>query len=334
MRAVAITAPGRVEVIESADPSVREGETEIAVSGVGLNRLDASMLAGDFSLDYPHVIGSDIVGRVNACPSGRFSDGDRVLVNPALPQDGVRGWNSTRRCDFVRILGLHVPGGLAERVVVKDDQVYRAPHGLTDETAAAIPLDYLTAWRMLTTRARVTSGEAVLVWGAAGPLGCAATAIAAHLGARPIAVGSRSGDAAILEALGAVGWVDYTSPDFEDSVRAIAGGDVPVVFESVGKASWSRSIELVAPSGRIVICGTTSGGNGTTDLTELYYKQINVLGSRMGYPDEFEAMLEAFAQGLRPPPVADTFPMSEPSSAFAQLSGRVRAGKIVLLNDL
>lgn len=334
MRAVAITAPGQMKVVEIPDGRADSGETEVEVSAVGLNRLDAMMLGGEFSLDYPHVFGSDVVGRVRACASGRFSEGERVLINPALPEDEAQGWGTERDCDFVRILGLHSYGGGAQRLVVSDEQVYHVPSALSDDVAAAVPLDYLTAWRMLTTRAGVVKDENVLIWGAAGPLGCAAIAVTAHLGARPIAVGRRSDDAAVLQGLGAVGWVDYTADDFIDQVRAIAGGDVGVVFESVGKASWQRSIEVVAPRGRIAICGTTSGGDGITDLTELYYKQVSVFGSRMGYPDEFEAMLDAFSAGLRPPPVAAMFPMSEATAAFRELDDRTRPGKVVLLNDL
>ncbi len=335
MKALALTGPNQLEILDLPSPEPDIGATLIDVQAVGLNRLDLMMFDGDISVPYPHVFGSDVVGRVVACPSGAFDAGDRVFVNPGLPEDASHGWGPSRHCQFVRILGLHVNGALSEGLVVGDEQVYLAPAHLSDEQLATIPLDYLTAWRMLVSRARVEPGEFVLVWGAAGPLGCAAIAICTLLGAHAIAAGSRQEDYQTLREIGAVAWADYTSPHFGDDVRAAAHGDVDIVFESVGAASWSQSLELVAPSGRIAISGTTSGSDGRTNLTDLYYKQVSVLGSRMGYPEEFEAMLaEVVAERLEPAPVAATFGMREAAAAFNQLATRERAGKIVLQNDL
>lgn len=336
MKAMAVTAPGCIEYVSDfPDPELADGRTLLRIRAVGLNRLDLMGYTGEVPLSYPHVLGADIVAEVVQCPSGAFSTGARVFVNPALPEDSDAGWGTNRSCDYVRILGLHVDGGLAEFAVVPDEQIYLVPRHLSDEEAAAIPLDCLTAWRMLTSRAEVAQGEHVLIWGAAGPLGCAAIAICAHLGAHPIAASSRRSDAAKLRELGAIAWVDYNVGSFLDDVKSAANGRVDVVFESVGAASWSKTMEIVAPRGRVVLCGTTSGSNAPTDLTELYYKQVSVLGSRMGYPSEFETMVSAVASRSLPPlPVAATFGMSETEGALDYLVHRDRPGKVVVVHDL
>lgn len=316
------------------EPSSGHGRTVVRVSAVGLNRLDSLVADGELGVPLPHICGADVVGVVVQCDSGRHEVGTRVLINPALPQSGD-SWPSSRKCAYVRILGAHVDGGMAEYLSVGDDQIYPAPAGLDDVTATTIPLDYLTAWRMLMSRAHLSSGEAVLVWGAAGPLGCAAIRICEMVGAAVVAVGSRRDDAQQLQAIGASSWLDYSADDFAERLKATAGDGFDVVFESVGRATWEHSVASVAQSGRIVISGVTSGHEAVTDLEDVYYKQVSILGSRMGYPGEFEDMLSALNEGrLKPGLVAETFGMRDAEAALASIIDRKRPGKVVLRNDL
>ncbi len=316
------------------EPRIEAGRTVVRVSAVGLNRVDLLVADGELGVPLPHICGADVIGVVAQCDSGCHEVGSRVLLNPALPESGD-SWPPSRECAYVRILGAHVDGGMAEYVAVGDDQIYPVPAELDDVTAVTIPLDYLTAWRMLVTRATLKPGEKVLVWGAAGPLGCAAIRICEMVGATVVAVGSRASDEQPLRALGAASWLDYSAGDFEDRLKDVAGDGFDVVFESVGKASWQHSIASVAQSGRIVISGVTSGHEAITDLEEVYYKQVAILGSRMGYPAEFEDMLDALNSGrLKPGLVADSFGMRDADAALRSLLDRKRAGKVVLRNDL
>jgi NADPH:quinone reductase-like Zn-dependent oxidoreductase len=315
------------------EPEEREGYTTIRVSHVGLNRLDLLLADGELSVPLPHICGSDVVG-VTASASDRFELGTRVLVNPAFPQEGDE-WPPGREVPFVRILGAHTQGGLAEFLSVPDAQLYELPPGLTDAEAATLPLDFLTAWRMLMTKAGIREGERVLVWGASGALGCAAVRICRAVGANAVAVGSRPRDEEALRAIGAESFLNYAAPDFAAALRQSAGEGFDVVFESVGAESWRHTIETVAQSGRVVISGVTTGAEGVTDLEELYYKQITVYGSRMGYPAEFEEMLaEVEAGRLLPLPIARQFPFSSLPNAMEALRHREAPGKVVLRNDL
>lgn len=316
------------------NPIARPGKTLVRVSAVGLNRVDLLVANGEIGVALPHVCGADVVGVVAQCESGRHEVGSRVMINPALPQEGD-SWPPSREFPYVRILGAHADGGMADYVAVGDDQTYPVPPELDDIAAATIPLDYLTAWRMLITRAAIKPGETVLVWGAAGPLGCAAIRICEMVGATAVAIGSRPSDEQQLLTIGATSWLNYSTDDFADRLRDVAGDGFNVIFESVGKASWEHTIASVAQSGRIVISGVTSGREAITDLEEVYYKQVSILGSRMGYPAEFEAMLDALNRGsLKPGLVADSIGMRQADDAFGLLIDRERPGKVVLRNDL
>jgi len=331
MQVVSITDVDEIRHLTKADPVPIVSQSLIRVHVVGLNRLDLLMLHGDLSVPLPHTPGSDLVGSVVDSPSGRFPSGARVLVNPALPEQPDTSWPPSRECEYVRILGCHTQGALAEYVLVPDEQLYPVPDALSDSEAATLPLDYLTAWRMLVSKAQVEAGDRVVVWGASGSLGCAAIAILSHLGATPIALVGRSSDAEVLRQHGAAVCIDYRSPDLLARVRNVTDGGPTVVFESVGSSTWQATQEMVRQGGRIVICGTTSGGVAPTDLEELYYKQVSVHGSRMGYPAEFEAMLQAVREGgLRPAPIALTVPFSEAERGLAYLETRVRPGKVLV----
>ena len=229
---------------------------------------------------------------------------------------------------------MHSAGGYGSLVAVPDAQVYPVPPGLTPIEAAAFPLDYLTAWRMLVTKADLHAGESVLVWGASGALGTAAIRVAKSLGAVVIAAAGSPAFADRLLQIGADHAVLYKSERVADRVKEMTGGaGADCVFESIGAATFEISMNAVRPFGRIVICGTRSGNCATTNLEDLYYNQIRVLGSRMGSKSEFEEVLRRVSQPELRPVIADELSIDDVRAAHALMEQRRHVGKIVLRHE-
>jgi NADPH:quinone reductase-like Zn-dependent oxidoreductase len=209
--------------------------------------------------------------------------------------------------------------------------VYPKPANLSFVEAAAFPLTFLTAWHMLVGRADVQKGESVFIWGASGSLGSAAVQLAQYLGARVIAA-TRSEDAAKkIRAVGADESVLYTETDVVHEVQLLTNGlGVDVVFESVGEKTWQQSIAMLRMLGRLVIAGTTSGDNGAINLSDLYYKQLTILGARMGTKEEFEKVLSIMESGTMKPVIDSVFPLEKSAEAQRRMEEGKHVGKIVL----
>lgn len=335
MKAAYITHLAGLDALTIGDlqrPQAADGETLIRVQAVGLNWLDVLLRTEDFGLTFPHIPGSDVAGVVEETRSPLLKRGDLVVVNPAIPCGKCDGEAaSADACKFVRILGVHRAGGYGSFVSVPDNQLYHAPAGMSVTEAAAFPLDYLTAWRMLVTKADLKSGESVLIWGASGSLGCAAVAIARSLGAVVIATAGSRDLADGLLAIGAHHIVLYKTENVDERVRALTHGvGADCVFESIGAATFETSMSAVRPHGRIVICGTRSGNAANVNLEDLYYNQIRVYGSRMGTRSEFEEVMSRISQPTWKPVVAAEFALDAVREAHGLLQNRTKIGKIVL----
>jgi NADPH:quinone reductase-like Zn-dependent oxidoreductase len=334
MKAVAITRLGGPEVIESIDTGVQisadEGMVVIHTEATSYNNIDAILRTEDFGLQFPIIAGSDVVGRVQTGPMA----GKRVMVNPGVPCGSCDMCLSGNRCRYVKILGVHIPGGYAEFVKVPSAQCYEVPESHPIEELAAFPLAFLTAWRMLKTRAKVLPGQTVLIWGATGGLGSAAIAVTRALGGHPIAVTRRSEHVGTLIDYGAAEVVDVSAVDPVDQVARLTGGGVDVVFEGPGAATWDRSIAMVTQGGVIVTAGVTTGNMVALDVEDLYYRQISILGSRMGYADEFEEVLGQLVSGGLRPLVDEVTTLSSARSVHEKVLAGNRCGKVVMLNDL
>lgn len=296
------------------DPVVKDGEVLVKVKACALNRLDIWLRSGRYKVELPHILGSDISGI-------RIDTNEEVIVNPAIPCKNCENCKTGDECTSVKIFGFHTKGGYAELVSVPVEQLYPKPEGLSFNEAAAFPLTFLTAWRMLVTRGQIKNGETVFIWGASGGLGQAGIQIAKHFGAKVI--GASKIDS------GADFTVDYHEVDVVEDVKKITNGrGVDMVFESVGKDTISRSIKMLKPSGRIVLAGTTSGMEASIDFNDLYTRQISIIGSRMGTRSEFEQVL-AFI-GKRKIKIAEVFPLNEAEEAHKLMESSAHVGKIVL----
>jgi NADPH:quinone reductase-like Zn-dependent oxidoreductase len=234
-------------------------------------------------------------------------------------------------CREYRILGAQLHGGYAELVRCPVANVVPIPDGIPFEEAAAFPLVFLTAWRMLMTRARVVLGEDVLVWAAGSGVGMAAIQIAKVFGARVIAT---AGSAAKLEqarALGADATIDHHAQDVVAEVRRLtAKKGVEVVIEHTGEQTWERSILSLAHRGRLVTCGATTGPEGRTELRHVFAKQLTLMGSYMGSKADLLDAAALFFQGRLRPVVHEVMPLADAPRAHEMMEASRHFGKIVL----
>jgi NADPH:quinone reductase-like Zn-dependent oxidoreductase len=338
---VAVLSQGRAAVFEEplgpAGVRVRElprtepapGSVAIAIKAASINHLDLWMAHGAQRVTPPRVIAADGAGVVAASGDPGWRPGDEVVVYPVVC-DWECEWcraGQNVKCPRFGVIGEHTDGTACELLHVDARNVFARPKPLSWEEAAAFPLTFLTAWRMLTTRARLQPGEKVLVVGAGAGVAVAAIRIARHLGARVFAT-SRS-EVKRRRAMEIGAEAAFDSADFSKSVREASGGGVDVVFEHVGPATLGESMRSVVNGGRVVLCGSTSGVKAEITMPRLFWGQIDLLGSTMGNVDEFRSVLEAMEEGLKPV-VDGVYPLSDVEDALKRLDAAEQFGKVVL----
>jgi NADPH:quinone reductase-like Zn-dependent oxidoreductase len=341
MKAVAIRSHGGPEVVnveDLPDPQPGPGQVLVAVKAAALNHLDIWVRKGwqGLALSFPHVLGSDVAGVVEAVGPGAegVKVGDTVVLNPSLGcgrcEQCLSGHENL--CRKFSILGEHVSGGQAQKIAISARHVLPKPARLSFEEAAAVPLTFMTAWHALVQRANVRPGETVLVHAAGSGVGVAAVQIAKLLGARVIATAGSDAKLEKAKGLGADEVVNYEKQDFSKEVRRITerkGADV--VFEHVGKTTWEKSILSVALGGRITTVGATTGYDPLTDLRHVFFRQISILGSTMGTAADLLNVLRFVGEGKLRPVVDRVLPLSEARKAQGLLSERAQFGKVVLV---
>ena len=325
MRAIRIHEDGGPEVLryeDVPDPAPGPGEVLIRLRAASLNHLDLWVRQGRPSVPKPRILGADGAGVVAGLGEGvdGFAGGERVVINPGIEHG-----------DRITVIGEHTDGTHAELIAVPAGQVYAIPDELSFEEAAAFPLVFETAYRMLVTRARLREGEWVLVWGVGGGVATAALAIAKALGARVLATSSSDEKLERARELGADAVVNHATGDVRAVVKEVTGGPgVDVVVEHVGEATWATSLAAVRPRGRVVVCGATTGPNPPAQLHRVWWKQLDVLGSTMGTRADFEAAFELVLSGRARPVVDAVFPLAEAAAAHERLEAGGQLGKIVL----
>ena len=306
-------SPGRYAWGEVELPEPGPDDVRVEVVASALNHMDLWLTKGMPKPHLPHVPGCDVAGRLD--------DGTEVVVNPAV---------SCRRCDVClagesplcrrfQIAGEHRWGGHGTHLVVPTANVVPKPPSLSWEEAAAYPLAYLTAWRML-RRARLRASETVLVVGVGGGVSSAALVLAKAMGARVF--GTSRGEAKRQAAI-ALGAEDAFDSAGEWPVKA------DVVIENVGPATWSQSVKALARGGRLVTCGGTSGQQVELNLPRLFFAQHEIIGSTMGSYQEFAEVTRMVAGGV-PVVVDETFALDEYPKALDRLAEGAQLGKIVL----
>jgi NADPH:quinone reductase-like Zn-dependent oxidoreductase len=321
--------PSGVVIEQRPRTRASPGTVAVEVRSAALNHLDLWVLGGAQRVAPPRVLCADGAGVVADDPSGRWQPGDEVVVYPVSccwECDACRAGQQVL-CPHFGILGEHTDGTACELLHVPSRNLFPRPAGLTWDEAAAFPLTFLTAWRMVVTRARLRAGETMLVVGAGAGVAAAAIAIGRHLGARVLATSRSPAKRQRAADLGAE--VTFDSAGFSEAVRQASGGGVDVVFEHVGPATLQESVRSLRRGGRLVFCGSTSGVRAELNLPRLFFAQADVLGSTMGNAGEFEEVLRAIGQGLRPT-VDSTYPLEEVRSALERLDHAEQFGKVTL----
>ena len=341
MKAVYFEKHGGPEVLQYGErptPEPGPGEVRIAVRAAALNRLDVFVRNGIPNVPLPQIPGADAAGVVDALGEGvsGLTPGDRVLVQPGLfcTQCELCRAGEQSLCATYRILGEHTAGTFAEYAVVPARNLFPIPERLSFEEAAAFPLAYQTAWRMIVGRGAVRAGETVLIHGAGGGVSGAAVEIALLCGARVLATTSGEEKAARLRASGIERVIDYAKEDVGQAVRSHTGKrGADLIVDTVGEATWMTSLKCAARGGRIVTCGATSGPNPKEEIRLIFWKQLSILGSTMANDREFQALYAAVASGRIRPRVDRVFALSDAAAAYRYMEEGGQHGKIVLAPD-
>ncbi len=323
------------EVIDLPEPGPREAR--VRVRAVALNHLDLWVRAGlpNLKLEYPHRLGSDVVGEVEALGTGArgVKAGDRVVVNPGISCGVCEACLMGRDplCRYYAILGEHTQGGYSRHLNVPDTNLLAYPGALPFTDVAAVPLVFLTAWQMLVGKAALQPGETVLVQAAGSGVSSAAIQIAKLHGARVIATTGTDAKAERALALGADEVINYATQDLVAEVKRLTGKrGADVVVEHVGGEVMTKSVLAAASGGRIVTCGATAGFEPKIDFRHVFFRQLSILGSTMGPKGMLFAILEHVKAGRLRPVVDRVLPLWQAGDGHRALEAREAFGKIVL----
>jgi zinc-binding alcohol dehydrogenase/oxidoreductase len=315
VKAVRIHEEGGSEVLvyeDAPDPEPGPGEVLVELRAAALNHLDLWIRKGLPSVPKPRILGADGAGI-------RRDTGERVVVNPGIEHGGR-----------ISVVGEHMDGTCAELVAVPEGNVYPIPDGLSFEEAAAFPLVFETAYRMLVTKARLQADEWVLVWGIGGGVATAALAIAKALGARVVVTSSSPEKLARARELGADEALDHRDEAVAKQVKELTGGGAHVVVDDVGEATWKKTLDAARQDGRVAVCGATTGPNPPAMLHRIWWKQLTILGSTMGTKADFEGAYDLVVSGRARPVIDSIFPLAETRAAHERLESGKQLGKVVL----
>ena len=340
MKASIFRQHGGPEVLEYTDvpePRIRANEVLVEVKACALNHLDIFVRDGlpGIEIPLPHILGSDIAGVVREVGGlvTWVKTGDEVMVNPGVSCGHCEACLSgeDNLCREYDMIGYRRDGGYAELVAVPGTNIIPKPAKLSWEEAAALPLVTVTAWHMLVTRVDVQPGENVLVHAAGSGVGSIAIQIAKLRGARVITTASTDEKLEKARELGADVTINYTREDWPKEVRRLTDRKgVDVVVEHTGAATWPGSISSLKNNGRLVTCGATSGYDARTDLRQVFFRHLNILGSFMGSKAELLEAMKFVNEGKIRAVVDQVLPLSEAREAHELIENRAQFGKVVL----
>ncbi len=342
MKAAYFDQHGKLDQIKFGDlpvPTIKPNEVLISTHYGALNHLDLFVLQGwpGLNLKLPHIMGSDGAGIVKAVGDEvkEFTVGDRVTVNPGIGCGiciyCLSGQQSL--CNRFQIIGEHSDGTFAENFTIPVTNVLKIPDDFSFQTAAAAPLTFLTAWRMLVSKANVRSGDTVLVQGASGGVSIAAIQIAKFFGAKVIATTSSAEKVEKAYGLGADHVINYReTPNYSKSIYKDLTNKhgIDVAVDSVGTATFSTSVKLLNKGGRLVTCGATTGPKTDIDIRQIFWKQISLIGSTMSNHHEFSQVMNLIFSKKLKPQIDRIFPLTEVKEAEEYLEQGIHFGKVLI----
>jgi NADPH:quinone reductase-like Zn-dependent oxidoreductase len=330
-------APSVLHYTDVNEPHLRPNEVLVRVHACALNHLDLWVRRGlpGIPIPLPHIPGSDIAGEIaKVGPEVHTVHvGQKVVLAPGVTCGKCPACLSgnDNLCRDYTNLGYMMDGGCAELVRCPEVNCMPYPGNLDWVHAAAVPLVFQTAWHMLVGRAHLQPGETVLVLAAGSGVGSAALQIAKFFGARVIATAGSDEKLEKAKQIGADEAIHHGIMPIAKEVRRLTSNHgVDVVFEHVGTATWDESIKSLAPAGRLVTCGATTGYDARIDVRFLFTRQLSILGSYMGNKSELRTVLSLVAQGRLKPIVDKVWPLHDCIAAHNYLEKGKQFGKVVL----
>jgi NADPH:quinone reductase-like Zn-dependent oxidoreductase len=332
MKAVVLKQHGAIDSLEYVtdfpDPKAVDGHVVIRVGATSFNYHDIFTVRGmpGIKVPMPMIIGLDIAGEILDVGAGvaGWQAGDRVLVNPLNKQKGL--------------MGEMMHGGLAEKCLVAADQLIRMPDGVSYEQAAALPVAYGTAHRMIITHDTIKQGEKVLVLGASGGVGTGCVLLAKMLGAEVIACASSADKIQRLKDLGADHVINYKDTDFSKWAIEKFGkpqrrnyeGGVDVVINFTGGDTWAPTLKCVKRGGKILVCGATAGFDPKEDLRYIWSFELKVIGSNSFYDENLKALMDLIVQGKMKPVIDEVLPLKKAAHGLKLIENREVFGKVIV----
>ena len=328
MKAVVIRKHGGPDILsleKISDPLPEKGHVLVKVNYCAVNHLDIWVRNGlsGKSISFPHILGCDVCGTLLE-GFGDFEKDEKVVVYPAVTSD-------LPRISFSIIGGFgRYQGGYAEIMLVPKKNIIKKPNWFSDEEAASINVSYLTAWNMI-EKSRCKKGETILIWGANSGVGSAAILLGKAKGLRVITVASDKSKVNFAKKLGADFVVNRTDSDVTTEVlRHTKENGVDAVIDHVGTKTWSISLEVLRVKGRMVACGTTSGGEGMVNIRSFYSKEAQIIGAYLGSKSQLIS-LHKFMKSKRIRPVIDSvFDLKDTKFAHQKMEQSNQFGKIIL----
>ena len=332
MKALLLRKHGGLEELQVVSdhpvPAAVAGHVVIRVGASSFNYHDVFTVRGmpGIKVPLPVVIGLDMAGEITEVGAGvtGWAVGDRVLVNPLNKKKGL--------------MGEMLDGGMAEYCLVAADQLVAMPAGVSFEEAAALPVAYGTAHRMLITHNTVKKGDRVLILGASGGVGTGCVILARHLGAEVIACTSSQEKVQKLKELGADEVINIKDVDFskwavekygKPQRRSYEGG-VDVVVNFTGGDTWHPSLRCLKRGGKLLVCGATAGYDPKEDLRYVWSFELNIIGSNSFYDDDLQALMKLIAEGTMRPVIDKVLPLEEAREGLRLIQDREVIGKVVV----
>jgi NADPH:quinone reductase-like Zn-dependent oxidoreductase len=340
LKAVRIHAPGAIDALryEDCEEPQLERPTDVTVKliAAGVNRLDLELRTGaNRRFSFPHILGCDGAGRIEAIGADvrHLKPGDAVCLYPfvhcgSCPFCAAKEYD---RCANRSILSQSENGTYAEYITVPAKSCFPIPFGFSFEEAAAFPLVYSTAWRLMMTQGKLIPGEIVLIRGLGGGIATAALQVAASGGARLILSSANDEKLARAKALGFELTINDRKADLATEVRRLtAKHGVDLVVDCIGGPGWEKSLACLARGGRLVTCGAIAGAKPPTDLRRLFWNHLKICGATYPTRDEFRQVLKFFDYSGVKPIIDTVYSLREAAQAHRRMEQRRHFGKIVL----